>query len=325
MSCIEFQHDLLLHADGELEGEASLHLLAHLKVCPGCTKQVYAQQQLKASIGRVMGELQAPVALRSSIAGILDAADRRARWTPPGTASAARRFRTNWPIAMAAIVGLALFASWQFHRWVHPAAAPASVHAIPVTDEGPVAVELAKNVHKLHIRCATLGAAHQDSSLSHDPAQAAAQLSALLGIPVLSGQQLQLASGKARFDTAHLCLLTDAVGADHKAAHLIYRDHDGEAISLLSMNLLDEFASLKTRVVGGNAYAILEPGVSTKCHPFTVVAWSGKQASYVVCSPFGYDETMASVEPLRLALDRGEGLPLYLASCGFSLRTDRFP
>lgn len=311
MSCAEFQSDLPLHADGELAGQANLNLLAHLKGCPECARRVYAQQQLKASVARVMGGLKAPTALAASVLGVLEAADR----APAPVPAVPRIIKLNWPVGLAAALALAAVSVWQFGLWpAKPAASSASLHAVPVSDEGPVAIKLATNIHRLHIHCATLGAGHHDPSLAKDPALAASQLSSTLGVPVLSGEQLQLASGKARFESAHLCKLPDAEDVDQRVAHLIFRSAGGEPISLMSMKALAQVASLHTREVAGFPYAILEPGVSTKCHPFTILAWSGNTASYVVCSPLGYDETIASVEPLRVAFERGEEPVLFLAS-----------
>lgn len=302
MSCEQYQNDLVLHADGELRGPASLALLAHLKGCPECGRKVYSQQQLRATVARVMGDLKAPVALHASLATLLSA-EKSPRMNAP------RVFRLNRPAAIAAAIALALLAVWQLEPWSARRAAIVNVHAVPVTDEGPVAIELARNVHKLHIACATLGPAHQEADLPRDAAQAVTQLSVTLGIPVLSGDQLQLASGKLRFDTVHLCNLADALGAPHRVAHFIYRAHGNEPVSLVSMPASPEVQTLKTRSIAGHDYAVLEPGASTKCHPFTILAWTANRASYMVCAPFGYDETIASVEPLRVALEESRPIP----------------
>jgi hypothetical protein len=317
MSCKEYEIDLLCHADGELQGEDSLRLLAHLKVCPSCSAQHLAQQQMRATIARVMSEISAPTSLAAAIVSVLEAdvqsrpqdAKETPAWQLP------RILKLYGPTALAAMIAIAAAGLWLFGPSHKSGAQYTSIHAVDVTDDGPVAIELAKNLYGLHVHCATLGAGHQDPNLPHDAAEAARQLEQSIGLPVLTGNQLRLANGKTQFDSAHLCRFKDASEQEHSAAHLIYRGDAGEALSLLSMKTFDEITSLKTRVVADRTYAVLEPGVSTKCHPFTIVAWSSKDATYMVCSPFGYTETMESVEPLRVALESGSSLPgLLIAS-----------
>src|SRR5438045_2547013 len=115
MSCAEFHKDLLLHADGELQGPAGLNLLAHLQRCPECNAKVLAQQQLKASIARVMGDLRAPAPLQASIMTMLEAQAQRA---PVKAAGQERVYRLRWPVAIAAMIAFAL-GVWHLQSWRH--------------------------------------------------------------------------------------------------------------------------------------------------------------------------------------------------------------
>src|SRR4051812_36252276 len=113
MSCAEYQSDLMLHADGELAGQANLKLLAHLKGCPDCARRVYAQQQLKASVARVMGDLKAPAALAAAILSVLDSADRQ----PVVAVAPPRVIKLNWAVGLAAAFVVAAVSVWQLGLW----------------------------------------------------------------------------------------------------------------------------------------------------------------------------------------------------------------
>ncbi len=306
MSCRDFEKDLLLHADGELLGQVSLNLLAHLQNCPDCGRKLISQQQLRASIARVMGDLKAPAHLQAAISSVLEADAIRAD-SPPALRQG-WTIRLQWPAAIAAVIALAGIALWQYQPWAAKVDPAARLQPVRATDEGPVAIELARSVHKLHIKCAMLGHAHQDPALPKDAQAAADQMAASLGISVLSGNQLRLADGVARFESARICPLTDAASAAHPAAHLIYRNRAEEPISLFSTSPFADVTGLKTKTVDGRSYAILAPGVSTQCHPITIVAWSDDRASYLVCAPYADEETMEYVKPIRTALERNPAL-----------------
>lgn len=316
MSCTQHERDLQLHADGELAGSGSLELLTHLQACPECARKVFAIQQLRASIGRTMGEMKAPAALHASIASLL-AAESEKRGPEARPAAAPRVYKLHWPAAIAAAVGLALVGVWQLAPWKQREVVDyaALIQPVNVTDNGPVATSLATNIRALHVRCAMMGPGHHDPSLPRKAQDAADQLSTRLGLAVMSGSSLRLASGVPTFEGANVCSLVDAENVAHQVAHLLYRDASQQAISIMSMAPFAELTGLKTRAYNHQNYSVLAPGSSTSCHPFTIVAWSSRQASYVISVPFDDEEAMQYVEPIRVALEREPSIEkLFLAA-----------
>src|SRR5690606_2901983 len=100
-------------------------------------------------------------------------------------ASRQQHRRVYWPAAIAAVFALAVVGAWHYRPWATKTVTAADVQPVRATDEGPVAVEIARNVHKLHIRCAMQGPAHQDASLGSNAQAAAARMGQTLGISVL--------------------------------------------------------------------------------------------------------------------------------------------
>ena len=300
MNCQEISRNLFAYADGELDALESLEVLEHVRECTTCSQRVYAEQKLKASIARTMGQLKAPSSLVASVQAMLEA-EAAAENDRQESAAAIRRppliYRIHWPAVIAACLALAVVAYWQLGA---PFGQPTGMvtATLPPSDTSDKAVAVARSFYKVHMHGGVPD--HHGAGLPKDAAGAAAALSAQLNLKVLQGgSDLRLAT----FESANACTLYDRNQKPHKVAHLVFRSDPMHVFSLITAPEMPDVAELKTMRIGSNDYALLVPAASTQCHPVTILSWNDNGATYAICAPLSTDDARDVAEPIRLALE----------------------
>lgn len=288
MNCKSTAKYLYAHADGELGMSDSLAVLEHLSMCPECCQKVHAQHQLKDSLLRVEGQVQAPADLRARIRQQI-----RIHEAPPGLF--AGFFRFGRPLAAAAGVAIVIFGafSWRADQQISAEPRLTSVLAqVQVSDGGPIALALADRILQAHRHGADQGSARHDPALPRDGV-AAAKVMARSGLNVLGCDQL--GEFGASFESAALCHFTDTAGQVHPSAHIVYRSRSGEPVSLMSIEHLPELVNLHKQVVESHECLFVAP---TQDAQTSIVAWNCPKCTHVICAPKGLLKSAQLLEPV---------------------------
>jgi anti-sigma factor RsiW len=116
-TCGDYTVDLTLYLDGELDGEALIELLAHLKICGDCRTSLEEQAALSATLHRARPLYSAPPRLRAQVAARLAKAESRSlgahlsrgvRQTWKLTMRGARKLVPRWKVLAPAMLGITL-------------------------------------------------------------------------------------------------------------------------------------------------------------------------------------------------------------------------
>lgn len=115
MNCAE---NLAVQAyfDGEIDAASAARVAQHLEGCAGCRQWLAELRDVSARVRQESKSVRTPDALRSRIAGALDAAD--ARHAPPSASRAAWRTRSFWWGAFAGMGGFATASLLAFLMWL---------------------------------------------------------------------------------------------------------------------------------------------------------------------------------------------------------------
>lgn len=205
MNCREFQKYVGAFADGELDTQASLTALDHLKMCPDCTQRVTQVHELKKSLQRVYGGQSAPADAADRIRAAIGAG--RNRW-----------IRLMVPMSMAAAI-LLTTSFWYF--WPRRA------------DLRPVQGRWAADVRQVHRACAAYGLKHHDPSLPRELGAISEKLTMRLGFQVIAPDFI---SGGFELVGAEQCGLPG-----HQGGHVLYRNKNtSEWLSVFSVQPIEE-------------------------------------------------------------------------------------
>jgi mycothiol system anti-sigma-R factor len=273
MNCTSFRKYVGAFADGELDTDLNLQALEHLNMCPSCARRVAEVELIKASLKRICGDQRAPEALRERVR--LALGESLAASAEP--APAPRRFRLTVPLAVAAALALSVTV-WQFQP------ATTSTAPFPQIAAAPIAAE----VRAQHSDCAAHGFKHHDPTLARNCQAIREVLGERLGLdviaPDLEGSGCEL------------------VGADQcgvrsrKGAHVLYRCEDtGAYVSVFTLARLPELPEPKSELSGPRAYFVdTSEGMS-------VVAWQGRDASYILCGEVPSARLIDMANPIQTA------------------------
>lgn len=291
MNCNKARKYLFAFADSQLSVRANCEVLDHLKMCRTCSAIVDEHQTIREALRATAGRIPIPPGLESRVRKAIQLG--RPVPSSEGAGSLPRRPFIK-RLAMAAAVGLAVTAVWQFGPW-NGVARPSSV----VSSMAPS--KLASMILQRHNRCIDNcdRGMHHNKQLPRDRTLLAKSISdhfngqLATAVPDLSDRGFQ-------FHSANFCCIPDTAGC--VSGHVMYANEQGDAwLSFYSMPHWDEIAK-NDLGVAPQRDAPFVYSIPAGDQSDAVVAWHQGNATYVCCGRMEASQMRAMVQDIRLAL-----------------------
>lgn len=291
MNCNKARKYLFAFADSQLSVRANCEVLDHLKMCRACSAIVDEHQTIREALSATAGRIPIPHGLESRVRKAIQLG----RPVPrvEGAGSLPRRPLLK-RLAMAAAVGLAVTAVWQFGPWKESARSKGVVASMAPG-------KLASMILQRHNRCTDNcdRGMHHNKQLPRDRTLLAESISdhfngrLAAAVPDLSDRGF-------RFHSANFCCIPDTAGC--VSGHVMYANDENDTwLSFYSMPHWDDLPQNDLGVAPqkDNPFSHDLPSGDQRD---AVVAWHQGDATYVCCGRMEASQMRAMVQDIRLAL-----------------------
>lgn len=291
MNCNKARTYLFAFADSQLSVRANCEVLDHLKMCRACSAIVDEHQTIREALRATAGRIPIPPGLESRVRKAIQLG--RPVASAEGVGSLPRR---GWlkRMALAAAVGLAVTAVWQFGPWNESANRSGDISSMAPS-------KLASMILQRHNRCINNcdRGMHHNKQLPRDRTLLAKSIRdhfngrLAAAVPDLSDKGF-------RFHSANFCCIPDTAGC--VSGHVMYANEQNDTwLSFYSMPHWDDLAqdNLGTTLQRDDPFVRSIPAGDQSD---AIVAWHQGDATYVCCGRMEASEMRDMVQDIRLAL-----------------------
>ena len=291
MNCNKVRKYLFAFADSQLSVRANCEVLDHLKMCRTCSDIVDEHQAIREALRTTAGRIPIPPGLESRVRKAIQLGRPVPSNENAGLLSHKLLLKS---LALAAAIGLAVTAVWQFGPW-NNSAQPSGLTSSTARSQ------LASLILQRHNRCIKNcnRGMHQNKQLPRDRTLLAKAISdhfngrLIAAVPDLSDRGF-------RFDSANFCCIPDTAGC--VSGHVMYANKkSGAWLSFFSMPHWDDLAQ-NDRGASPQRDAPFVYTLPGGDQSDAVVAWHQGDATYVCCGRMEASKMQSMVQDIQLAL-----------------------